>query len=204
MKKRILIVTALVAGSFLGFGIPASQGATTTPTPKPSIAGGAGGQSDANRGGVAFKAYRDCLTKQGVTLPTRGLPGAAPTASATPNAKTQKAVAACASLLPKGGFGGSGFRAGGTAFVAFTSCMKDHGITIPVPGAALKAPAKAPLAANPKTSTSPKATVVRPTLAPSAGGAERGRGGILAGLNQKDPKVAAAVKICGVLLPKQN
>ena len=55
-------------------------------------------------------------------------------ASADPSA--QAAIKACASLAPKGGFGGGGGgfggggAGGGTALAAFTSCMKDHGVTV--------------------------------------------------------------------------
>ena len=58
---------------------------------------GAGGFSSA-----AFTAYRNCLKLHGVTLPSGS--GASSTTSTTPNAKSasvQKALAACASLLPK-------------------------------------------------------------------------------------------------------
>ena len=58
-------------------------------------------------------------------------------ASANPSA--QAALKACASLAPKGGFGGrggagAGGAGGGTALAAFSSCMKDHGITVPANG----------------------------------------------------------------------
>ncbi|HUW79227.1 MAG TPA: hypothetical protein VMV52_10835 [Candidatus Nanopelagicaceae bacterium] len=203
MKRRALIVTALLAGSVLVVGTSASQAASTKPTPKPStskpsIAGG-GGQDDAARG-AALKAYSDCLAKQGVKLPALDQPGfgpgtkpsgtPSPKPSASSNAKTQKALAACASLRPKRSFDGGTFGAGSTQFAAFVSCMKDHNVTIAAPRAAL---------AKPKASGTTK-----PTLAPSADGEGGGRGGMLAGLNQKDPKVAAALKICGALLPARN
>lgn len=195
MKK--LVMTALLVGSLLAISAPASQAATTKPTSKPSVSGGAAGNGD-NARGTEFKAFRDCLVKHGVTTPTFGQPGSGTPGTGTPgsapklSAKTQKAEAACASLRPKGGFGG-GFRAGGTAFAAFTSCMKDHKVTIPVPNFAAKP------TPTPKASSSAK-----PSLAPSAGGQERGREGFLSSLNQKDPKVAAALKICGALLPAQH
>jgi hypothetical protein len=40
------------------------------------------------------------------------------------------AMQACASLRPQGRFGGGG-TIGSTALAAFTSCMKDHGVTLP-------------------------------------------------------------------------
>ncbi|RAG80918.1 hypothetical protein DN069_35410, partial [Streptacidiphilus pinicola] len=54
---------------------------------------------------------------------------------ASPNPTMQAAMQACASLRPKGGFGGGG-RGGfnSSAMAAFTSCMKDHGVTLPTKG----------------------------------------------------------------------
>ncbi|HEY3478978.1 MAG TPA: hypothetical protein VGL02_08765, partial [Streptomyces sp.] len=53
-------------------------------------------------------------------------------ASADP--ATQKAMQACASLRPQfnGQRGGGG---NSTAFKAFTSCLKDHGVVLPTPSA---------------------------------------------------------------------
>jgi len=114
-------------------------------------------------------ATTQCLKKHGITLPTggsganppvMGQPGAMPSmpAGISP-AKLQAAFAACGVNFPAGGGAGPGAGAGGTAFQAFQSCMKDHGVTtaagMPNPGA----------------------------------------------INQKDPKVAAAFKTCGALLP---
>ncbi len=194
MKKWLRIATALFAGSLLVIGAPASQAATTKPTPKPTISVGVAGDSNNGRG-TQFKAFRDCLTKHGVAVTTPGKPGTrTPGTQPKLDAKTQKAYTACASLRPKGGFSG-GFRTGGTEFTAFVSCMKDHKVTVRTPSFA------------PKTTTTPNAgstSKTKPSLAPSPGGQERGRGGILASLNQKDPKVAEALKICGALLPAQN
>ncbi|OIQ76731.1 hypothetical protein GALL_415820 [mine drainage metagenome] len=196
MKK--LVTTALLVGSLLAISVPASQAATTKPTTKPSVAGRTAGGDDKARN-AEFKAFRDCLVKHGVTAPAfgkpgAGVPGTAGAAGTAPKltAKAQKAEAACASLRPKGGFG-EGFKVGGTAFAAFTSCMKDHKVTIPVPNFAAK-----PTPAAKATGSA------KPSLAPSAGGQERGREGFLSSLNQKDPKVAAALKICGALLPAQH
>ncbi len=41
---------------------------------------------------------------------------------------------ACASLRPKGGGFGGGKGLGGTALAAFTSCMKDNGVTVNATG----------------------------------------------------------------------
>jgi hypothetical protein len=122
-------------------------------------------------------AYLTCLRQHGVTVPTvrpSVRPTARPTAFPSPNSAMMKARQACASLRPKGGFGG-GFGRGGAAFTAFRTCMADHGETIPA--------------------TRPTA---RPTPEPSASPrADR----FLNGLNPANPKVAAAVKACASKLP---
>lgn len=56
--------------------------------------------------------------------------------SASADPSTQAAMQACASLLPKGGFGqggrgnGNGGAISATTFAAFKSCMSDNGVTI--------------------------------------------------------------------------
>jgi hypothetical protein len=72
------------------------------------------------------------LKLHGVTLPS-GSSGASPTTSTTLNTKSasvQKALAACASLRPKGfGAGAGGFSS--AAFAAYRNCLKLHGVTLP-------------------------------------------------------------------------
>ncbi len=119
-----------------------------------------GGGSTATTGGstsASAAAYRSCLAKHGVTLPTGGFrgggggsgsaSGATGSASTPPSApvaptgvgsgsgggfrnnpKFAAAQKACASLRPKGSFGGGA--AGSSAFQAFASCMTTHGITM--------------------------------------------------------------------------
>jgi len=117
-------------GSSSAASPPASTTTGTTTTPAPG-----GGGANAS----AFQAFRDCLAKQGVTLPARpgggqggqggGTPpagGGQPPANGTPPAggaggrfgnltpKQQKAMTACQSLRPAGGgFGGRGGNANG-------------------------------------------------------------------------------------------
>jgi hypothetical protein len=68
--------------------------------------GGFGGGAN----NAAFAAYRNCLKLHGVTLPTGrgagGFPGSGTSTSTTSDPKTKAALAACAALRPKGGFGG--------------------------------------------------------------------------------------------------
>jgi hypothetical protein len=123
-------------------------------------------------------SYLACLRQHGASIPTTR-PTARPTAFPSGgfgggNPTMQKARQACASLRPKGGFGG--FGGGGrfaTAFQAFRSCMASHGETIPT--------------------TRPTAP---PTSEPSPG-TDR----FLNGLNPDNPKVAAALKACQSKLP---
>ncbi|MBM9509021.1 hypothetical protein [Actinacidiphila acididurans] len=94
---------------------------------------------------------------------------------ASPDAATQKALDACKSLQPQfSGRGGAG-GANSSAFKAFTSCLKDHGVVLPTP--------------------SPGAT----------NGAGRPGGGFgFRGLNTSDPKTAKAYDACKVLLPQRS
>jgi hypothetical protein len=123
-------------------------------------------------------SYLTCLRQHGASIPT-ARPTARPTAFPSGgfgagNPTMQKARQACASLRPKGGFGG--FGGGGrfaAAFQAFRSCMAAHGETIPA--------------------TRPTAP---PTPAPSPG-TDR----FLNGLDPGNPKVAAALKACQSKLP---
>jgi hypothetical protein len=123
-------------------------------------------------------SYLTCLRQHGASIPTVR-PTARPTAFPSGgfgagNPTMQKARQACASLRPKGGFGG--FGGGGrfaAAFKAFRSCMASHGEAIPT--------------------TRPTAP---PTPAPSPG-TDR----FLNGLSPSNPKVAAALKACQSKLP---
>ncbi|MFC1410578.1 hypothetical protein ACEZCY_15075 [Streptacidiphilus sp. N1-12] len=182
LHPRALAAAGIVSlGALLLSGCSSSSAKTATAQPSASGSGSA-----------QFSAYRDCLAKHGVTMPT-GRPGGfggnrsgrpsggfsrnpsfhpsnRPSggyggggfggfggASANPSA--QAALKACASLAPQGGFGGrGGGGAGNTALAAFTSCMKDHGVTLPANGG-------------------------------------------LRSLNTADPKTAAAYKVCKALLP---
>ncbi len=128
-------------------------------------------------------SYLTCLRQHGVSVPA-ARPSGAPTARPTVfpsggfgggNPAMQKARQACASLRPKGGFGGLRRGGFGAAFTAFRTCMAAHGETIPA--------------------TRPTAP---PTPAPSSSpGADR----FLNGLNPANPKVAAALKACESKLP---
>jgi hypothetical protein len=162
-------ILGAIAGSALVALLASGCGTSATPTAAATAAASPSPNAS---------AYLTCLHQHGVTVPTARpsvRPTARPTVRPSPNAAMMKARQACASLRPKGGFGGGGFGRGGAAFMAFRTCMASHGETIPT--------------------TRPTA---RPTPEPSASPrADR----FLNGLNPSNPKVAAAVKACESTLP---
>lgn len=123
---------------------------SSSPKASNSVAPSASGSSGTNgKNAQAMDAYRNCLSQHGVKLPSFS-PGARPSgrpsdrpsgtgrrgggfgggfggASADP--ATQKAIQACASLRPQ--FNGQRGGGNSTAFKAFTSCLKDHGVVLP-------------------------------------------------------------------------
>jgi hypothetical protein len=146
---------ALVACGSSGDGSSAGSASSTT--------NGGGTQN------AAFEKYRQCLKDNGVTLPDRGQrpdgadggPGAGggygppPGATGTngtppaggggfpgggaPDAKTQKAMQACAKLRPQGQFRGGYGNGGGQrpqqdikAFTPYLTCLKSEGLDIKV------------------------------------------------------------------------
>ena len=158
------VLGAIAAGALVAI---AASGCGTSATPTAAAA--------AASPSTGASAYLACLEQHGVTVPT-ARPTARPTAFPSASSAMMKARQACASLRPKGGFGGRGGLGGfGAALQAFRTCMADHGETIPA--------------------TRPTA---RPTPGPSASPrADR----FLNGLNPGNPKVAAAVKACQSELP---
>jgi hypothetical protein len=146
--KRTLTAVALTATVLVGgSAIAAPAFAATSPSPAPTHSTGANG---ANR-----QAFRACLAQHGIKLPARPSGQAQPTRApgqgfgqGRPNFKLpsgvtqqqfQSAMQACGGgfggFAHGGGFGGAGKGVNSSAFAAFTSCMKDHGVTLPTPGA---------------------------------------------------------------------
>lgn len=161
-------VLGVIAGSALVAVLASGCGTSATPTAAATAAASPSPNAS---------AYVDCLEQHGVTVPTARpstRPTARPTARPSASSAMMKARQACASLRPKGGFGGRGGDFG-AAFQAFRTCMADHGEAIPT--------------ARP---------TARPTPEPSASPrADR----FLNGLNPSSPEVAAAVKACASRLP---
>lgn len=129
-----------------------SSGGSGSSGPKAASSTTAPASPSASRA-ADMAAYRDCLAQHGVKLPSfspgagrasdgpGGRPSGRPSgrggfggggfpgfggASADP--ATQKALQACQSLRPQFDRGGG---ADSSAFQAFTSCLKDHGVTLP-------------------------------------------------------------------------
>ncbi len=145
-RRRARWTAALLGVAIVVVAAACGSSKATTATSGTTSTTAKGGSSSAS-----FTAYAACLKKNGVTLPagfgqgrpggTGGGTGGAPTgtfpargtggagASFRNNPAFQKASQACASLRPKGGFGGRG-GAGSTAYQAFVSCMSSHGITL--------------------------------------------------------------------------
>jgi hypothetical protein len=139
----VAVPAAALALAACGGGGSHSAGASTTPSTSTPGGGGAFAQR--------FIAYRTCLQQHGVTLPNRprnrngGPPSTTPGETRPPGGffgggggrglfgldqndpKVQVAEKACASQRPTGG---NFPNINGSAFQAFTSCLKDHGVTI--------------------------------------------------------------------------
>jgi hypothetical protein len=132
-----VVAIALVAAGCGGSSPTAASQATTSTT---ATAGG---------GSAETAAFRACLAKAGIKLPSgfgnarppQGGPGQAPPGGAgqTPpngrqpsvNAKQRRAFASCQSKLPAGARAG-GFPRGGQsnpALAKYTSCLRKHGVT---------------------------------------------------------------------------
>ena len=105
-----------------------SQHGVTLPSGRPGGAGASGRPSGARPSGVRPSGVRPSGGYGGGGFGFGG-------ASADPS--MQAAIQACASDRPSGAAGFGGGRGGGfdsTALAAFTSCMKDHGVTVAANG----------------------------------------------------------------------
>lgn len=100
---------------------------------KPAAAAASASASASPSGGMS--AYLACLRQHGATVPTArptARPSARPSGGAggfAANPQFRKAMTACASLRPKGGFGRGGQF--GAALTAFRTCMSAHGEPVP-------------------------------------------------------------------------
>ena len=143
---------------------------------KPAAAAASASASASPSAGMT--AYLACLRQHGANVPTArptARPSARPSGGAggfAANPQVRKAMTACASLRPKGGFGRGRGGQFGAALMAFRTCMSAHGEPVPA------------------TRPSP-----RPTARPT------GDARFLNGLDPTNPKVAAALKACAAKIP---
>jgi hypothetical protein len=127
-----------------------SAGSTTSTTGK---AAGAAGRS-------RFAALRECLQKNGITLPKRPTGGKRPPAggflgggttngpklpAGVTRARYEAAIKKCGGLDGRGGFaGGAGARfsspAAKQALAKFAACLRTHGVNVPEPNTSGKGP----------------------------------------------------------------
>jgi hypothetical protein len=121
-------------------------------------------------GTPSLTAYRSCLEQHGAPFPT----AAASQTAAAAATVYKRAHKACRPLRPAEGIRSTGFRS--QTRKRFGTCMALHGVPLPTPTAR---------------------PIGRPE--PSATPGER-RGGMLDGLDRKDPKVRSAMDACGYLL----
>ncbi|SEN46248.1 hypothetical protein SAMN05216267_1005229 [Actinacidiphila rubida] len=158
LRAGVSVAALAASGALLLTACSSSSGSSADAKPSGSASGS---PASSKNGAASMEAYRQCLQQHGVNLPSfqgrspgQGRPSGAPSgrpsggfggrggggfpgfggASADP--ATQKALDACKSLRPQfNGRGGAG--GGSSAFQAFASCLKDHGVTLPTasPGA---------------------------------------------------------------------
>jgi hypothetical protein len=188
---------------------------------------GRGGRGGRNGQGDPNASSTDPTTTDTTTTTT--VANAAPTTTLDP-AVVDAARTACADKRPAGfgagGQGGQGGVQGGVqnnqAMQAYRSCLKDNGVTLPDRGQPGTQPGQ-PGDNQPTGAQGGAAPTSPPTFPKNNGsvdpnapaspdgqpdpsnpqGGRGGRGGPLAGLDQNDPVVKAAVEKCAVLLPQR-
>ncbi|NUS10228.1 MAG: hypothetical protein HOY69_02270 [Streptomyces sp.] len=148
-------VAVLASGALLLAACSSGGSGSSSPAAKAS---GTVAASASASGTGDMAAYRTCLSQHGVKLPSfspgAGRPSGRPTdrPSGMPSGRPsngfgggfpgmdssdpamQKAMKACESLRPQFNRGsGAGGGADASAYQAFTSCLKDHGVTLSTP-----------------------------------------------------------------------
>jgi hypothetical protein len=200
----MLPAALLAAGVLAGCSSGGSSTATSTssaavPAASSSGTAGAGG----GQFGAAFQAYSACLTKNGVTLPSRA-PGVRP--SNFPSGRVRP------SNLPSGVRPSGGFRGGfGGGFAGGFSSTAPSGVDQGTYTKALAACASLRPSFTPGAGGGGGANVDATALAAylsclSDHGVKVTGTGVAAlrSLNRSDTKVAAALKICAPLLPTRS
>jgi hypothetical protein len=135
-----------------------SSSSSTTATQSASAAASSSGGGAGGNFASRFSAYRECMQKQGITLPQRkpgqpgqpgggvlggGAGGTRQLPAGVTRAQYEAAQQKCASLRPhfRGGAEGRSqspmFKA---ALVKFSACMRENGIALPAPNTSGKGP----------------------------------------------------------------
>jgi hypothetical protein len=162
IRRIAALATMLLAASVLAACGSSSKGSTTASSKTPTSSGASGARTTGGR----FTALRECLKKNGITLPQRipGKPGQGrpPGGGAVPFAGGGRGGGFAGGALPKGvtraqfeaamkkcgGGAGGNFgprsRLGGAgskkALTAFAACMRREGIDVPTPNTSGKGP----------------------------------------------------------------
>lgn len=234
LALTLLAAACMLVVTACGSSSSAAPASTTTTASSSTSTANATTPTSTTAVGESLAAYQSCLKSHGVTLPTGGgfAPGAGTPTTTTPStpvtttprtkqavpAADQKALTACASLRPSGGFAGSsGFTSTNPAFTKLETCLKTHGVQT---GTAAS-----------RTSTAYQSAVTAcRSLLPAGGysgaGAGRGNTGAAGGANsatfakyqaclkqhgvqtsaagQTTSKLQAAITACHSVLPTSN
>ena len=181
MKKSWVAVGLTAAALLLsgcGSDATATEGSTAQTTPGATAAANTS-ETAGGANGENFQAFQSCLQEAGISLPERGS-NQDPATRPSYTAEQQAAFDKCRELMPAGA-GAAGGMQNTEQFQAFTTCMKDQGVTVAMPTAA-----------------------ATPQARPSAGAGGPGGGAGAFGLDRDDPKVAAALTVCESLLPQRG
>lgn len=186
-RWRGLAAASLLVVAPLSLAACGGSSSASTSTAKAGNSSGNGNQASA----ADMQAYRECLAKNGVSMPTPPANGESRppsgesdgTPPSMPDQSTmQAAQKACADLAPAGGTNpGAAPGGGGQEMQAFAQCLTKNGVTLPDPSQSGAPPA------NPGSN--------------EAGATQPSDRGPL-GLDTSDPTVKAAVAACADVAPK--
>jgi hypothetical protein len=135
-----------------------ANAAATSPSGASGTSTGAGGQGATGQGAARFKAMRECLQKNGITLPQRtpgqrprggpggagGFLGGGGAGPQLPKGVTRAQYEAAIKKCGGGSFAGRGARVNSPAFkqalAKFATCMRENGVNVPTPNTSGKGP----------------------------------------------------------------
>jgi hypothetical protein len=146
---RAAVIVVLLACLGLAACGGSSKSSTTSTNAAATTASGTGASGPAGRGGGRFKAVRECLQKNGITLPQRtpgaGRPtgpggflgGGAAGGPQLPKGVSRAQYEAALKKCGGGAFGGGAARLKNPAYkqalAKFATCMRENGVNVPTP-----------------------------------------------------------------------